>query len=129
MKYLQGVLQISILYGFFLVGSWLRDILLIPLPGSIIGLLLLWIALSIKILPLRWIEKGSYFILAYLPLYFIPSMIAVMDYGHVFVGKGFLLIIITIISTLLTMFISGWTSQIMASRSSKRKERLVCKQK
>lgn len=128
MKYIKIFLQILILFGFFLVGDWLHDFFRIPLPGSIIGLLLLWISLILKIFPLHWIETGSYFLLAYLPLYFIPSMIAVIDYGHVFVGKGFFLIVITIISTLLTMAIAGWTSQGMARRSAKRRERLSCKQ-
>ena len=39
-----------------------------------------------------------------------------MDYGHVFLGKGFLLIPITIISTFLTLWLSGVTSQYIAKR-------------
>ena len=61
MKYLKIVLQVLLLYGFVLVGGWLRSFFHVPLPGSIIGLLLLWAVLSLKIIRLEWIEKGSYF--------------------------------------------------------------------
>ena len=98
MKYVKIVLQIIVLYGFVLMGNWLQDLLHLPLPGSIIGLLVLLAALSLKVFQLEWIESGSYFLLSYLPLYFIPATVGVMNYGHVFAGKGFLLIPITIIA-------------------------------
>lgn len=126
MKYIKIVLQIVILYGFVLIGNWLRDLLHLPLSGSIIGLLLLLAALSLKIYKLEWIESGAYFLLAYLPLYFIPATVGVMNYWHVFVGIGFLLIPITIVSTLLAMWVSGTTSQSLARKSAKSKEQVRC---
>jgi holin-like protein len=123
MKFLIIFLQVLILYGIFLLGEFLQRFFDLPLPGSIIGLLVLWLALLLKIFPLKWIESGSYFLLSYLPLYFIPATVGVMEYGHVFLGKGFLLIPITIISTFLTLWLSGVTSQYIA----KRKERVSCK--
>ncbi|KAA0965454.1 CidA/LrgA family holin-like protein [Sporosarcina sp. ANT_H38] len=118
MKYIKIVLQIIVLYSFVLLGNWLQDLLHLPLTGSIIGLLLLLAALSLKLFRLEWIESGSYFLLSYLPLYFIPATVGVMEYGHVFTGKGFLLIPITMISTFLTMWISSYTSQALAKKSA-----------
>lgn len=123
MKFFIIFLQVLILYGIFLLGEFLQRFFELPLPGSIIGLLVLWLALLLKVFPLKWIESGSYFLLSYLPLYFIPATVGVMDYGHVFLGKGFLLIPITIISTFLTLWLSGVTSQYLA----KRKEQVSCK--
>ena len=128
MKYLKIILQILLLYCYFFVGDFLQSITQFPLPGSIVGLLLLWGSLFIKILPLHWVELGSNSLLSYLPIFFIPAIVGVMEYWEVFVGKGLLLFLIIVISTLLTMGISGVTSQLLARRSAKRKERLVCKQ-
>lgn len=127
MKFLKVFLQILILYSFFLVGDWLHDFFHLPLPGSIIGLLLLWASLLLNVFHLRWIESGSHFLLSYLPLYLIPATVGAMNYGHIFVGKGFILILLMIVSTLITMGISGYTSQIIARQSTKRKERTSCK--
>ena len=126
MRYIKIVLQIIVLYGFVLLGNWLRDLLHLPLSGSIIGLLVLLAVLSLKVFRLEWIESGSNFLLSYLPLYFIPATVGVMNYGHIFTGKGFLLIPITIISTFLTMGISSYISQFLANKSVK-KEGISCK--
>jgi len=127
MKFLKIVLQVLILCGFFMMGNWLHDYFQLPFPGSILGLVLLWAALSFKIIPLKWIESGSFFVLSYLPLYFIPPIVGAMNYGHIFIGKGLFLIFITIASTILTLVTSGWISQFLAKQSAKKKERLSCK--
>lgn len=126
MKYIKIVLQVLLLYGFVLVGGWLQSFLHVPLPGSIIGLLLLWVALSLKIIRLEWIETGSYFLLSFIPLFLLPATVGGMDYGHIFTGKGFLLIPITMISTFLTMWISGYTSQFIARKSAKGEGEVSC---
>ncbi|PID00514.1 MULTISPECIES: CidA/LrgA family holin-like protein [unclassified Sporosarcina] len=119
MKIVIALLQVGFLYILFLAGEFLQAKLSIPLPGSIIGLLLLWGLLSIKVIPLRWVEKGAYVFLSTLPLYLIPATVGVMDYGHVFVGKGSLLILITIVSTFITMVVASLVSQSMAKRNVK----------
>ncbi|ARF15540.1 CidA/LrgA family protein [Sporosarcina ureae] len=119
MKIIITLLQVGFLYILFLAGEFLRAKLSIPLPGSIIGLLVLWGLLSIQIIPLRWVEKGAYVFLSTLPLYLIPATVGVMDYGHVFAGKGSLLILITIGSTLITMVVASLVSQSIAKRHVK----------
>lgn len=121
MKFILIFIQFLVLYGFYLAGEWLRGFLHLPLPGSIIGFLLLFAALALKIYPLRWIESGAQFLLAFLSLYFIPATVGAMNYGDVFTGKGILLIGIGIFSTLLTMAVSGFLSQWTA-RASREKE-------
>ena len=125
---MKTLLQIIFVYGFFFIGDWLHIFFNLPLPGSIIGLLLLLTALLLKVFPLSWIESGTNFLLSYLPLFLIPATVGAIKYGHVFAGKGSLLILIVIISTLITMAISSHTSQFLANRSDKRKEKLSCKQ-
>lgn len=125
MKFIKTAFQILLLYGIFLTGSWLTTVLHLPLPGSIVGLLLLWVALLLKILRLEWVESGGHVFLSYLPLFFVPAMVGVMDYGSLFVGKGFLLIPITIISTFFTMWVSGLTSQFIVRQAEKRKGQIL----
>ncbi|WP_432351982.1 CidA/LrgA family protein [Sporosarcina sp. A2] len=120
------LVQVVFLYGFYLLGSWLHDFLQIPLPGSIIGLLLVWGALSMNVLSLKWIESGAHSLLSVLPIFFIPATVAVMNYGHFFSGKGSLLIPITIVSTFLTMGVASFVSQTVAKRLGKRKAGSEC---
>lgn len=117
MKFAIIFIQIIVLYGFYLVGEALREFFHLPLPGSIIGFLLLFAALMLKIYPLRWIESGAHFLLAFLSLYFIPATVGAMEYGELFTGKGIWLIVIVLVSTLMTLGASGLVSQWTAKRS------------
>ena len=123
LKIISIILQLVVITGFYLLGEALQGIFNIPLPGSIIGFLLLFIALMLKIYPLEWIESGAHFLLAFLSLYFIPATVGVVEYGELFSGKGMLLIPIVIASTFLTMAVAGWVSQYAAKASTDRKER------
>lgn len=115
-KALKVVMQVAFLYGFVLLGNGIKQWLHLPLSGSIIGLLLLWATLSFKLIHIQWVEAGSLFLLSYLPLYFIPATVGIIDYGYVFKGKGVLLIVIVVVSTLLTMWASGYTSHRITNR-------------
>ncbi|WP_298829644.1 CidA/LrgA family holin-like protein [uncultured Planococcus sp.] len=123
MKIISIILQLLAITGFYLIGEAVQDFFNIPLPGSIIGFLLLFAALMLKIYPLQWIDSGAHFLLAFLSLYFIPATVGVVEYGELFSGKGMLLIPIVIISTFLTMAAAGWVSQYAAKASPERKER------
>lgn len=120
------IFQIGILYGLFYTGSFLNDFLHIPLPGSIIGLLLLLILLFLKIIPLHWIQDGANLLITFLPLLLVPATVSVMNEPSLFSGKGVILFGIIIISTIVTMISAGWGSQLLERTAQKRKEQTQC---
>lgn len=121
-KVIQTILQIALLIIISFIGNMLHTFLNIPLPGSIIGLILLFILLSLHIIPSSWIDRGAGFLLAILPVLFIPTMAGVVNYPTLFSFKGIALVIIILISTLLTMVVSGKISEYAERKSKKRKE-------
>lgn len=124
MKIIRIVLQLLVLYGFLLIGEAIQALFNLPMPGSIIGFLLLFLALLLKIYPLEWIDAGATFLLSFLSLYFIPATVGVVEYGPLFSGRGVLLLPIVIVSTLVTMAAAGLASQVIANRSTSRKEEI-----
>lgn len=122
MKFAIIFIQIAVLYGIYLLGEGIRNLFDLPLPGSIIGFLLLFASLMLKIYPLRWIESGAHFLLAFLSLYFIPATVGAMEYGSLFTGKGIWLIAIVFASTLITMAAAGLFSQWAARFGTGRRE-------
>lgn len=122
MKLISLLFQLIYIYGFFILGQLLRELFSIPLPGSILGFMLMFAALSLKLFPLRFVESGATLLLSLLPLFFVPATTGVIDYFGVFAGKGVFLIAILIFSTLLTMAASGWASQFLSRQREARKE-------
>ncbi|PFA66729.1 hypothetical protein CN378_13475 [Bacillus sp. AFS015802] len=122
MKIIRIILQIGILYVFSFIGSVIEQLLHIPIPGSIIGLILLLTCLSLKVVPVIIVEDGASFLLAILPLLFIPAMTGVMNYPSLLSGKGATLFLIVVISTVVTMAVSGFASQHLEKRSERREQ-------
>ncbi|AIQ17646.1 MULTISPECIES: CidA/LrgA family protein [Paenibacillus] len=123
MKIIRIIAEVGILYAFYLAGDYLQKLLHLPVPGSIVGLLLLFILLLCKIVPLKLIENGSSFILAYLPMFFIPATAGIMNHLDIFSGRGLLLIAILVVSSVLTMVVTAHSSQWFTGRSARRRSR------
>jgi len=112
------IIHIIILYIFSLVGTWIKDLFNLSVPGSVVGLLLLFILLMTNVIKLEWIEDGAQFLISNLVFFFIPATVGVMNYFDLFKGKGILLILVVLISTILVMGISGLVSQYLVKNKA-----------
>ncbi len=100
-------LHIAILAIFYWIGTWIQEALALFIPGSIIGMLLLFSLLLTKVIPLKLAEKGSFFILRHMPLLFLPVTVGILQFLDLFSGKGIFIVVITIVSTLVILAIVG----------------------
>ncbi|UZJ80244.1 CidA/LrgA family protein [Fictibacillus sp. KU28468] len=116
MKAFVIVFQIGVLYLFHMLGVWISESLHLFIPGSVVGMILLFIALCTGKFKSTWVSAGAQFMLAYLPLFFIPVTVGIMNYPTLFSVKGLLLIAATAVSTLLVVAATGWSSERLMSK-------------
>lgn len=76
---LAAVLGLGLLFAFSALGEALRAGLGLPLPGSLLGLGLLLLALRAG-LPLHWVQGAAQGLLAVLGLLFVPVAVGVVDH-------------------------------------------------
>lgn len=76
MKILTIATQILFIHLFLLLGVGVKAFLSIPIPASMIGLLLLFLALCFKIVKLEWVEKGANWLIAELLLFLFQQQSA-----------------------------------------------------
>ncbi|MDQ8208399.1 CidA/LrgA family protein [Coraliomargarita sp. SDUM461003] len=74
-----------------------------PIPGSLVGLFVLWLLLNRKVLPAAWVEDGANDLLNHLMLFFVPAMLALVDRPELLSMLGVKLLIAVLISTLAVM--------------------------
>lgn len=122
MKLLKITIEIVILFIFSYSGNYLHTAFNLPIPGSIIGMLLLLMGLSLNIVPVDWIEDGASILLAFLPMLFIPVFIGVMNYPSLFSVQGGILFLIIIGSTMITIIASGSISQLFIRYTHKNRK-------
>ena len=118
MQVIRVIAQIGILTVYYLIGNFIVKATGLIIPGSIIGLVLLWLSLYFKILPTKFIQEGVSFLLAFLTLFFIPSTVAVINYPELLTKTGVLLMVAVIISTIFTLVVTGKVSQYIEKREN-----------
>ncbi|MBY7145019.1 CidA/LrgA family protein [Virgibacillus sp. NKC19-3] len=116
---LKIIIHIAILYGIFLIGNGIAHYFNLFIPGSVIGMLLLFVLLMTGVIKAPWIDEGARAIINHLALFFIPATVGVMNYVDLFAGKGFLLVIIVLLSTVLVIVTAGHISQSLMRRKER----------
>ncbi|MFJ8064305.1 CidA/LrgA family protein [Psychrobacillus sp. NPDC096426] len=125
-KILNILLQICILFIFSYIGTVIHNLFHLVIPGSIIALLFLFICLCLKIVPIKYIENGASFLLSTLMIFFIPSTVGIMNYPSLLSIQGALLVIAVLLSTTISIAITGKASQFLEKKAQKRKDDKKC---
>ena len=113
MKYLPQALLVFVLTC---LGELLHYLIPVPIPASIYGMILLFLALSLKIITPKSVADMGGFLVSVLPLLFVAPLVNLLD--HWFAIKDALIPIFFIIfsSTVVVFAISGWGTQWLIRR-------------
>lgn len=118
-KYFIMILQIGILFLFNFIGQLIQGYFSLSIPGSLIGMLLLFSLLFFKIIPLTWMQSGVDFLLKDIPFFFIPVTVGIIQYLTFFYGKGSLSILLVIVSTFIVIGVSGIVTNFILKKEVK----------
>lgn len=119
MRYLR---QFSIILFISLIGEIIHLFISLPIPASIYGLLLMLIGLKTKLIPLNAVEDASMFLIEIMPVMFIPAAVGLLDSWGILGSMLLPFIVITLVSTILVMVITGRVTQFFIRIDKKGKE-------
>lgn len=114
--------EVLIIFGIAYLGEWIHALLHIPLPGSLIGMLLLLVCLQFRFIKLHQIATVSDFLLGHLPFFFIPAGVALLAYLGLIRNLWLPILLICFLTTFLTMGISGKVVQWCMNRKEGKHE-------
>ncbi|MDD4437182.1 MAG: CidA/LrgA family protein [Tissierellia bacterium] len=120
-KIFKIAVQIAIIYAIYLAGNLVSNSIshIIVIPGNIIGMVILLVLLTIKILKLTMIEETSNFMLKYMGFFFVPLSVGIMESYKLIQGSIVQIIIILIISCILVMYVSCKVTDVLISYKEK----------
>jgi holin-like protein len=101
--------QLSIILSIWALGEYISSLIssIIIIPGSIMGMLLLFIFLKTKIIKLEKIEDISDFFLKNIGIFFIPPGVGLIASWGIIKQNGLVLILTTVISTIAVIATTG----------------------
>ena len=88
-------------------------ILPFKIPSSIYGLVLMFLALQFKVIQLEQVKEAAKYLIEIMPLMFIPAGVGLMNAWGVLKPICIPVIVITIVSTIVVMGISGKVTQFV----------------
>ena len=118
MKYLRQFLLI--LFISFL-GELLKYFLPLPIPASIYGMVILFIGLLSGIIKLDAVKDVGKFLIEIMPVMFIPAGVGLMESWGELKAVLVPVLVITLVSTIVVMVVSGRVTQAVIRLERKHK--------
>lgn len=119
MKYIK---QFGIILLISFIGEILNYLIPLPIPASIYGLGIMFIALQTKLIPLKAVKETGKFLIEIMPLMFIPSAVGLIVSWNVLKPMLMPVIVITVVSTVLVMISAGKAAQGIIGKERKMNE-------
>jgi holin-like protein len=114
------VIQVLFLHVFLFLGIVLKHFIPSPIPASMYGLLLLFLALVFHVVKLEWVEQGAGWLMAELLLFFVPSAVGIVNYQQIISLQGLEIVVLITISTMIVMGLTALTADKIAARKRSR---------
>ena len=123
MKYIR---QFGIILLITFIGEIMHELIPIPVPAGIYGIVLLFTGLKTGIVPLSEVKDASKFLIQIMPLMFIPAAVGLIDTWEVLSPSWLQFVIVTVVTTVVVMAVSGLATQaVIRLRSRKAENKLV----
>lgn len=116
MRYLK---QFTIILFISFLGELLYWLIPLPVPASIYGLLLMLGALCTGVVKLSSVRESGKFLIDIMPVMFIPASVGLLDSWGVLKPIWIPVAVITLVSTVVVMAVSGLVAQVVIRRSRK----------
>lgn len=113
MKYLT---QFLIILGFTLTGEVLQRIIPLPIPASVYGLLLLFLALCFGLIKLEQVKETGAFLTSILPILFVSPAVGIVEDWGLIRDDLIPILLLLVASTVLTFGISGRIAQALLKK-------------
>ena len=113
--------QLAIILGIWAMGEYISSFLqnIITIPGSIIGMILLFLALQFKVIKLDNISYVGDLFLNNMAIFFVPAGVALIKSLDLISNNVFVLLITIFFSTIAVMYSTGFVVQKMINRKTK----------
>ena len=104
---LSRLLQIAVLIGFWAAGNLIVQLTGLPLPGGIVGMVLVLVLLSTGKLRLESMRRGANWFLAEMLLFFTPAVLANMKHPELAGWLGVQILVLIVLGTGIVMIVTA----------------------
>ena len=103
LRWLQTPFQIALLAAIWLLADAAVCTFHLPLPANLTGMLALLVLILLGVVKTQWFSAGARWLLAEMLLFFVPAVVAVVNYQDLLLQEGWRIMLVLLISTTLVL--------------------------
>ncbi|WEV60594.1 CidA/LrgA family protein [Streptococcaceae bacterium ESL0729] len=108
--------QLLIIFGLSFIGDSLSNFFNLPVPGSIIGMIILFLCLQFKLLDLEKIEEVGDFLINNMTILFLPAGVGIMAKWSMISAYWWQISLIILLMMIINIFILGRVVQFVKNK-------------
>ena len=117
MRYLK---QFLIIITISFIGDLLKNLINLSVPGSIYGMIILFVGLTTKAIKYEDVKDVGKFLVEIMPIMFIPSAVGLVSSWSILKPIIIPVCVITVVTCIAVMFVTGRVSQFIIRKQDKR---------
>ena len=122
-RWLGVLVGLAVLVAAFAAGEAIARATQLPLPGNVVGMLLLLALLGARIVPRAPLEPAADLLLRHLPVLFVPAAVGVARHFGLIRAELGAVVTITVVTTALVMVVTGRLARATVAPEPAGKER------
>ena len=107
------ILQIAVIFLYLAIGELIVWLTAVPIPSSIIGMVLLTASISSGVLDIRHLDKAADFLVRNLGFFFVPAGVGLINCFGLISDEWLPIVVATVVSTFLVVAATGWCHQVV----------------
>ena len=110
------LISFTLIIGALTAGNALQQFLETSIPGSIFGMLILFTAMVIGIVPPHWVQPSASLIIRLMILLFVPISVGLMDHFELLIANALPIMASAVGGTLIVLVSLSWFLDRLLSR-------------
>ena len=106
------LMQIAMLGGFWFAGDLAARAVGLPVPGGVLGMIGMLVLLGTGLLKVSSVRLGARTLLAEMLLFFVPSVLAILDHQEFIGTVGLKVVAVILVGTVLVMTSTAMTVEL-----------------
>lgn len=115
--------QVLLFIGFWFLGQAVSQLFHLPIPGGVIGFILVLALLYMRVIRVRSLALGAEWFLAEMLLFFIPAVPAVLNHREFLGWTGLKILAIIALGTIIVMISTAFVVEICLHKIGKSPEK------
>ena len=114
--------QTALLAGIAWLMGWVVRATGLPVPGNILGIIVIFTLLCCGVFKERWFDTAAPFLQKHMMFFFVPLTVGLMDCYEIFLDNGLVLIVALLVSFFVPLALVGALGSLLYKKGETARE-------